>query len=100
MAARWCGPLPPPRGRDGDALGRARANITAWLDEAKRGGLDAIVVTTSGCGTVNKKSGLMRGGAHAFAGPAAKISALARDISEYVGELDLPVPQWRSDLVI
>ena len=95
-----CGALTHHLGRDGDALARARANITAWLDEAGRGGLDAIVVTTSGCGTVIKDYGFMLREDRDFAGPAAKISALARDISEYVGELDLPVPQRRSDLVI
>ena len=95
-----CGALTHHLGRDGDALARARANITAWLDEAKRGGLDAIVVTTSGCGTVIKDYGFMLREDRDFARPAAKISALARDISEYVGELDLPAPQRRSDLVI
>jgi glycolate oxidase iron-sulfur subunit len=95
-----CGALTHHLGRDGDALARARANITAWLDEAKRGGLDAIVVTTSGCGTVIKDYGFMLREDRDFAGPAAKISALARDISEYVGELDLPAPQRRSDLVV
>ncbi len=95
-----CGALTHHLGRDGDALARARANITAWLDEAGRGGLDAIVVTTSGCGTVIKDYGFMLREDRDFAGPAAKISALARDISEYVGELDLPVPQRRSDLVV
>jgi glycolate oxidase iron-sulfur subunit len=95
-----CGALTHHLGRDGDALGRARANITAWLAEAKRGGLDAIVVTTSGCGTVIKDYGFMLREDRDFAAPAAKISALAKDISEYVGELDLPAPQRRSDLVI
>jgi glycolate oxidase iron-sulfur subunit len=95
-----CGALTHHLGRDGDALARARANITAWLDEAGRGGLDAIVVTTSGCGTVIKDYGFMLREDRDFAGPAAKISALAKDISEYVGELDLPAPQRRSDLVI
>jgi glycolate oxidase iron-sulfur subunit len=95
-----CGALTHHLGRDGDALARARANITAWLDEAERGGLDAVVVTTSGCGTVIKDYGFMLREDRDFAGPAAKISALARDISEYVGELDLPVPQRRSDLVV
>jgi glycolate oxidase iron-sulfur subunit len=95
-----CGALTHHLGRDGDALAGARANITAWLDEAGRGGLDAIVVTTSGCGTVIKDYGFMLREDRDFAGPAAKISALARDISEYVGELDLPVPQQRSDLVV
>jgi glycolate oxidase iron-sulfur subunit len=95
-----CGALTHHLGRDGDALGRARANITAWLGEAARGGLDAIVVTTSGCGTVIKDYGFMLREDRNFAGPAAKVSALAKDISEYVDSLDLPVPQRRSDLVI
>jgi glycolate oxidase iron-sulfur subunit len=95
-----CGALTHHLGRDGDALGRARANITAWLAEAERGGLDAVVVTTSGCGTVIKDYGFMLREDRDFAAPAAKISALAKDISEYVGELDLPAPQRRSDLVI
>ena len=95
-----CGALTHHLGRDHDALSRARANITAWLGEAKRGGLDAIVVTTSGCGTVIKDYGFMLREDRDFAGPAAKISALAKDISEYVDSLDLPAPQRRSDLVI
>ncbi|HXO72763.1 MAG TPA: glycolate oxidase subunit GlcF [Bradyrhizobium sp.] len=95
-----CGALTHHLGRDGDALARARANITAWLGEAARGGLDAIVVTTSGCGTVIKDYGFMLREDRDFARPAAKISALAKDISEYVDSLDLPAPQRRSDLVI
>jgi glycolate oxidase iron-sulfur subunit len=95
-----CGALTHHLGRDGDALARARANITAWLAEAGQGGLDAIVVTTSGCGTVIKDYAFMLREDRDFAAPAAKISALARDISEFVGELDLPAPQRRSDLVI
>jgi glycolate oxidase iron-sulfur subunit len=95
-----CGALTHHLGRDGDALARARANITAWLEEEERGGLDAIVVTTSGCGTVIKDYGFMLREDRDFAGPAAKISALARDISEYVDSLDLPAPQRRSDLVV
>jgi glycolate oxidase iron-sulfur subunit len=95
-----CGALTHHLGRDGDALGRARANITAWLDEAGRDGLDAIVVTTSGCGTVIKDYGFMLREDRDFAGPAARISALAKDISEYVESLNLPAPQRQSELVI
>ncbi len=43
-----CGALTHHLGRDGDALARARANITAWRKEAERDSLDAILVTTSG----------------------------------------------------
>ena len=73
-----CGALTHHLGHDGDALARARANISAWLDEAGRGGLDAILVTTSGCGTVIKDYGFMLREDRDFAGPAAKVSAWQR----------------------
>ena len=85
-----CGALTHHLGRDGDALARARANIGVWLGEADRGGLDAILVTTSGCGTVIKDYGYMLREDREFAGPAAKVSALAKDISEYVSGMELP----------
>jgi glycolate oxidase iron-sulfur subunit len=95
-----CGALTHHLGRDGDALARARANTTVWLEEAERNGLDAILVTTSGCGTVIKDYGFMLREDRDFAGPAARISALAKDITEYVGGIDLQAPQQRSELVI
>jgi glycolate oxidase iron-sulfur subunit len=95
-----CGALTHHLGRDGDAKARARANIGAWLSEADRGGLDAILVTTSGCGTVIKDYGFMLREDNDFAAPAARISALARDITEFVDAIDLPAQAQRSDLVI
>lgn len=95
-----CGALTHHLGRDEDAKARARANIGAWLGEADRGGLDAILVTTSGCGTVIKDYGFMLREDNDFAGPAARISALARDITEFVDGIDLPAPAQRSDLVV
>ncbi|MBV9984187.1 glycolate oxidase subunit GlcF [Bradyrhizobium sp.] len=84
-----CGALTHHLGRDDDALTRARANITAWLDEAERGGLDAIVVTASGCGTVIKDYGHMLREDRDFAGPAALVSALTKDITEYLDGIEL-----------
>jgi glycolate oxidase iron-sulfur subunit len=95
-----CGALTHHLGRDGDALGRARANISVWLKEAARGGLDAILVTTSGCGTVIKDYGFMLREDRDFAGPAARVSALAKDITEYVGGIELRPAQQHSDIVI
>jgi glycolate oxidase iron-sulfur subunit len=96
-----CGALTHHLGHDGDALARARGNVTAWLAEAKRSGLDAILVTTSGCGTVIKDYGFMLREDRDFAGPAAKVSGLAKDITEYLGGIDLqPVQQQHRDLVI
>ena len=84
-----CGALTHHLGRDGDALARARANITVWLAEAERDGLDAILVTASGCGTVIKDYGYMLREDRDFAGPAARISQLAKDITEYLGGIEL-----------
>jgi glycolate oxidase iron-sulfur subunit len=95
-----CGALTHHLGRDGDALARARANITVWSMEAERNGLDAILVTTSGCGTVIKDYGFMLREDRDFASPAAKISALAKDITEYVAGIELQPLQQHSDIVI
>jgi glycolate oxidase iron-sulfur subunit len=95
-----CGALTHHLGRDGDALARARANTDAWRREADRGGLDAILVTTSGCGTVIKDYGYMLREDREFAAPAARISALARDITEYIDGLNLPARERTSDLVV
>jgi glycolate oxidase iron-sulfur subunit len=95
-----CGALTHHLGRDDDALARARANISVWIAEAERSGLDAILVTASGCGTVIKEYGFMLRQDRDFAGPAAKISALAKDITEYIGSIDLTPPQQHSDIVI
>ena len=80
-----CGALTHHLGQDGDALARARANINVWKKEAEQGGLDAILITASGCGTVIKDYGFMLREDRDFAGPAAQISALAKDITEYLG---------------
>jgi glycolate oxidase iron-sulfur subunit len=95
-----CGALTHHMGRDRDALARARANVTVWLGEAERNGLDAILTTTSGCGTVIKDYGFMLREDRDFASPAAKISALAKDITEYIGGLDLTPQQQRGDIVV
>ena len=95
-----CGALTHHLGHDGDALARARGNIKVWLEEAERGGLDAILVTTSGCGTVIKDYGFMLREDRDFAGPAAKISALAKDITEYLAGIDLSPSGQHGDIVI
>jgi glycolate oxidase iron-sulfur subunit len=84
-----CGALTHHLGRDDDALKSARANVRAWAAEAARGGLDAILVTTSGCGTVIKDYGHMLRQDPQYAASAATVSALAKDISEYLGALEL-----------
>src|SRR5687768_7531840 len=95
-----CGALTHHLGNDRDALSRARANIDAWIREADGNGLDAILVTTSGCGTVIKDYGYMLREDASYAAKAERVSALAKDISEYAAELELSFPETRSDLVV
>ena len=96
-----CGALTHHLGRDDDALAMARANVAAWGREVASGGLDAILVTTSGCGTVIKEYGYMLREDREFAAPAAKISQLAKDITEYLATIELKPSDGRhSDIVV
>jgi len=95
-----CGALTHHLGRDADALARARANITVWTAEADRAGLDAILMTTSGCGTVIKDYGFMLREDRDFAAAAARVSALAKDITEYLGGIELQPRQPHGDIVV
>src|SRR5215471_16868831 len=52
-----CGSLAHHMGYEDDALSRARNNIDAWTREIDGNGLDAILVTVSGCGTTIKDYG-------------------------------------------
>jgi glycolate oxidase iron-sulfur subunit len=87
-----CGSLVHHMGRDALALAQARANIDAWTREIETGGLDAIIVTASGCGTTIKDYGFMLRGDAAYAEKAARVSALARDVSEYLAQVELGPP--------
>lgn len=86
-----CGALVHHMGREEQALASARQNVDVWMREVEEGGLDAIVITASGCGTTIKDYGHMLRLDPAYADKAARISALAKDITEYLSTLDLPV---------
>lgn len=84
-----CGALVHHMGREHDALAFARANIDAWLTEADGAGLDAILITASGCGTTIKDYGFMFRNEPAYAAKAERVSALAKDVTEYLETLEL-----------
>ena len=84
-----CGALAHHMGNDGDTLVKAKANIEAWEAEIAHGGLDAIIITASGCGTVLKDYGFMLRDDPHWAPRAARISALCKDITEIMAGLDL-----------
>ena len=88
-----CGSLEHHMGREADALAKARNNIDAWMHEIEGGGVDAILMTVSGCGTTIKDYGFMLRTDPIYAAKAARVSALAKDISEYLATLQLEATQ-------
>jgi glycolate oxidase iron-sulfur subunit len=85
-----CGALVHHLGREGDALAAARRNVDAWTAEIEGKGLDAVIVTTSGCGTTIKDYDHMLRADPAYAEKAARVSALAMDVSEFLAKVGLP----------
>ena len=85
-----CGSLEHHMGRQEAALAAARRNVDAWTRQIEGQGLDAIVVTASGCGVTIKDYGFMLRADLAYADKAARVSALARDICELLAAIDLP----------
>jgi glycolate oxidase iron-sulfur subunit len=84
-----CGSLSHHMGREHEALGFVRNNVDVWTREIENAGLDAILITASGCGTTVKDYGFMLRTDPAYAEKAAKVSALTRDITEYLATLEL-----------
>ena len=87
--AGCCGALTHHMGKEADAHAKAKANIAAWHRELTGAGLDAVVINASGCGTTVKDYGFMLRSDPAWAGKAAAIAALTRDITEVMRDLGL-----------
>ncbi len=90
-----CGAVTHHMGKEEPAHRAAKANIAAWsaeMEEHGGEGLDAIIINTSGCGTTVKDYGFMLRGEAEWADRAAKVSAITRDISEFMVELGLNPP--------
>jgi glycolate oxidase iron-sulfur subunit len=87
-----CGALAHHLGEDRESLDAARRNVDAWTAEIEGDGLDAVLITASGCGTTIKDYGHMLRNDPAYAAKAARVSALAKDVTEYLSGLALPAP--------
>jgi glycolate oxidase iron-sulfur subunit len=66
----------------------ARANIASWTDGLD-GPLDAVVANASGCGTTLKDYGHMLADDPQWKAAAARVAALAKDVSEVLAPADL-----------
>lgn len=92
-ASACCGALPHHMGQTERAEALARQQIDLWCKVLDTTPLEAIVVTTSGCGTTLKDYGQMFRNDPEWAGRAARVAALAVDVSELLDRAwsDLPL---------
>ncbi len=87
-----CGALTHHMGKTHESHASAAANIRAWMKVHRNGGLDAVVINTSGCGTTVKDYGHMFEG-EPLAEDAKVVASLAKDISEVMVDLGLNEPK-------
>ncbi len=84
-----CGSITHHMGKEAPALASAKRMIDQWT-AAK---VDHIIITTSGCGVTIKDYGHMLRLDPAYADLAKVISAKARDISEFLAQIEIPQAQ-------
>jgi glycolate oxidase iron-sulfur subunit len=97
-----CGALDHHLGHHAPAMRLARANLAAWWREMESGGgLDAIVVNASGCGTMVKDYGhLFREEPAPWAERAATLAGKARDVSEVLAAFGYRPSRAPPDLTV
>ena len=86
--AGCCGALQHHLGDSHGGLDKARAKIDAWWP-AIEAGAEAIVITASGCAPMIKDYGNLLSNDAVYAERAARISSLAKDVSEIVSVEDI-----------
>lgn len=95
--AGCCGALNYHLGAHLEGLEFMRRNIDAWWPEVEKG-IEAIIVTASGCGVTVKEYGRLLADDPRYAARAARISALARDPAEILAAEDLRRLRVETDL--
>ncbi|KEJ90808.1 glycolate oxidase subunit GlcF [Sulfitobacter donghicola] len=93
--AGCCGALTHHMGKTTESHDSAANNIRAWTKEMDNGGLDAIVINTSGCGTTVKDYGHMFRN-DPMAADAARVAGIACDVSEVLMKLTGQT-DWNAD---
>ncbi|WP_413672537.1 glycolate oxidase subunit GlcF [Massilia cellulosiltytica] len=69
-------------------LADMRRNVDAWWPYVEQDGVDAIVMTASGCGVTVKDYGHLLAHDPAYASRAARIAALTKDLSEIMCDFE------------
>jgi glycolate oxidase iron-sulfur subunit len=85
--AGCCGALRTHLSDSQGALADMRRNIDAWTPLLAAGDVEAVISSASACALAIKEYGHALAGDAAYAGKAARISALARDLSEFLPQL-------------
>jgi glycolate oxidase iron-sulfur subunit len=83
-SAGCCGALPHHLNDTEAGLAAARRNVDAWIPQLDDG-VEAIVMTASGCGVMVKDYGWLLRNDATYADKAARVSAATKDISEVLG---------------
>ena len=96
--AGCCGALSHHMGKEKAAIAFAKTNVDAWSKVMAKEPVDAVLINASGCGTTVKDYGhLLKYAGGDYPERAARIAALARDITEFVTETNLgPARRWSS----
>lgn len=97
--AGCCGSLPQHLSAPDEALDDARRNIDAWWPHIENG-IEAIVMTASGCGTQVKDYGHLLANDSRYADKAARVAGLTKDISELLANEDLSSLRSQSEKTI
>ena len=84
-SAGCCGAVNQHLSDDDNALVFMKQNIDAWWNELESG-VEAIVITASGCGSMVKDYAHYLRGDQDYAEKAKKVSALCKDISEIIAD--------------
>jgi len=83
-----CGALTHHLGQHEAAMATARTAIEGWHREMQSGGLDAIIINTSGCGTVIKDYGhIFRAEPAPWPDRADAVSAITMDVTSYLEQI-------------
>jgi glycolate oxidase iron-sulfur subunit len=96
--AGCCGAVVHHMGQESAAVAMAKRNVDAWSRVMDKGDpVDAIVINASGCGTTVKDYGHMLKYEQKYAERAAAISAMTRDVTEFLANYDMgPPKRWSS----
>lgn len=91
-----CGAVSQHLSKSEQALQFARHNIDVWWPYIETG-IEAIVITASGCGTQLKDYARLLEDDHAYADKAEQVSLLCKDLSEIIQEDDLQKLNLKTD---